>query len=985
MPFNHITFKQLKGLHLQANSFSLPEGCLEEATNVVCAQDSTIIKRRGYYLFASPATTSNAMFFYSNTLMLVLSNAIARIDLSGTITNLTGDTVDTSNITSRSEQSNSNLYFTSNNGIMKIESPTSAVFKSGVAPGLDLQAYFTTNVGPIAPDTQVAYRIVFGRTDDNENLLLSAPSDILILANRNFESNASESAGTVTVTQIAHGLTSGDAIIITTSTGAGTPLTGTRIVNVTDADHFTFADGAASGITTLTWGVSKKTSIEASIPSEVNSTSYFYQIYRTTQSATQDTSPQPNFRLVVQTSLTSADLANGLIIYVDNIDDLFLGAELYTNPNSQEGELQANTRAPLALDMALFKNFMFYANTISRHKLLINLASSSSVYINNGDKLLVKQGLTTRTYTARSGVGNMRVTGTAITNIADITVHYVAHGLVTGDTIFVSGSVGTGNLPDGSHSVTVIDADNFKFAFVATGTVTSLDFQAVTNLAGERLFTLVGASPSVAAGIQRTSQALVKAINRDASSVIYARYISGFNDVPGKMAFEAKGFGAPFYLNASSTAFGNAFSPTIPTSGLVVISTDDVLPNGLFIGKEGEPEAVPTTNFIAVGAKNAAILRVAALRDSLLILKEDGIYRLNGDNITNFVVTVLDNTVFCKAANSVAVLNNQVYCLSNQGIVQITDTSASIESRSIELPITAVLGASNLGPATAGVAYESDRLYVLTTIAPNQTSATTVYVYNYITREWTQWDTLFKAAIVGPGDALHYLGLDGKVYKERKLQTKIDYCGQDYPLTVSSVSTDKLTVVFAGTAVIPQAGDIVVKAGVINRITRATIVGATVVCTFRQGTNFLAADVVTLYSQYVSRIKFAPIDAGTPHRAKQFSVFQVAFRNLSCTNLTVFFANEKFAGSESIVWDVGSQSVKGWGLEPWGLFPFGDSELINLEYTTGQCIELRTYIPRFAARGIFIQPVLQHSQAAEAFIVQSIGFAVRGYGERTVR
>lgn len=993
MPYAFINYSNLKGLHVQANSFIVPEGALEKADNMVASEDGSLKKRRGFFEFNTPTATANTLHFYNGTLMHLMESKIASLTTGGVATDLTGETVSVSGMTGRSSQSNGNFYFTSNNGIMKIESPAGPVYKSGIAPGLDLQGRFIDTTGPISPNVQVAYRVVFGRRDTNNNLLLGAPSDILILAARTISSNASFSAPTVTVTENSHGLTNGDSIKVFgtfDSGGAALGLSNEFVtITVIDPNSFSFTTTSTlTGLATITWGYEQTTELEFTVPEEVDSTDYFYQIYRSSQSASENTLPFSDFKLVIEEKLTAGQISNNAVIFTDDIDEIFLGAELYTNPNSQEGELQANTRAPKALDMATFKNHTFYANTVSRHSLNLNLISTATSLIVDSNYIEVTLGVTTRRYVARNGVGNQRVTGTTTNVLTVITVTYNAHGLSNADVIYVSAATGTGTLPSGEYTISNVSANTFDFTvLVAPTTLTDIDFQGVRTTAGYYMFYLEGPTTSVSQGIANTAKGLVKAIDRDPSSLIYARYTSGFETIPGKMFLQARGFGAAFSVTAQTTAVGQAFSPALPTSGTTVQSTNDTLPNNLFVSKIGEPEAVPIVNTIPVGAKNARILRIAALRDSLIIIKEDGIFRINGDTVLGFTgsVTALDNTVFCKAANSVAVLNNQVYALTNQGVVQISDASVGIESRAIELPIAAVLGNTNLEAQTSAAGYESDRLYLLTTLKPNNNSATTVYCYNYITNQWTEWDTLFKNAIVGPGDALHYIGLNGKLYKERKNQSKLDYTGQNYTLTVASVSVDTVTVTFTGTSVIPEIGDIVVKSDVINRVASVSVVGATVVVAFQRGTNLLVADTPTLYGKYLSSIRFAPLHAGDATRSKHFSIFQAIFRNASCSALTCFFQSDRFGGSESIDWVSDINTQVGWGLEPWGLFPWGDAETINLEYTTGPNTSLRTYVPRFAGRGKYLQPVLEHDQAGEQFVLQSIGVAVRGYGERTTK
>jgi hypothetical protein len=297
--------------------------------------------------------------------------------------------------------------------------------------------------------------------------------------------------------------------------------------------------------------------------------------------------------------------------------------------------------------------------------------------------------------------------------------------------------------------------------------------------------------------IDQTARYIVKAVNRNPNAGVYGLYTSGLTGAPGKMFLTSKDITSTAYaLTISNSAASDAFLPGIPTSGTTVSGVQDTFPNQLLVAKVGEPEAVPVVNSFNVGSQEAEILRVAALRDSLIILKEDGVFRLNGDSLNNFTVTALDTTVICKATDSVDVLNNSVYAFTNQGVVQITDASVRILSRPIEPVLSAILGTADLESVTSGISYESERLYLLATIRPNTTStvADAIYAYNYLTDTWALWtgETLvFVNGVVSTLDdkMLAIPAADTNVIvKERKDNTNVDYSGQEHPvLTINGL------------------------------------------------------------------------------------------------------------------------------------------------------------------------------------------------------
>jgi hypothetical protein len=986
--YNYPEIKNFDGLYLQANSFKVPDGAFEEASNVVISKDGIVSKRRGFYQYYDPsASVFNNLFNYQNKLLAVFANKISYFsdtgsspNLTGSITDLTGATVAvTGTRKSRGTQNNNNFYFTTDNGVLKLEAYNSAVSKAGTPPATDLRVDFLSSSGPIGGDTQVAWRIVFGKRDANDNLLLGAPGDIVALTNTPQTAVSwSRAANVVTVTNTGHGLAAGMIIIVSNSTGATPVPSGTFVVVSATATTFTFADTAANSSGVLDYTATRAARLEASVPSEITSTSenYFVQIYRTSQSGDSAVEPEANFKLVDERILTSAEITNRVLFYNDEVDDILLGAELYTNQNSREGELQANDRPPLCEDITLYKNHVIYGNCRTRHNLSFSLISTDN--INAGDIFQIKIGSTTLSYVVRTGVGNETVKAESVSGTTTITITYTAHGFSNGDTVYISRVTGT--LPEGTYTVSGVAANTF--VITSTGNSASdLDFQGLTN-GTNPIFTLDTATFPV--NLRKTAQNLVKAINRDPNSLVYARYTSGIEDVPGQMRLQAKGFTDAIYIKASTANMGADFFPVLPTSfaaGTQVYSRNDSLPHAFYVSKLGESEAVPLLNFFPAGARSKALLRVAALRDSLILVKEDGVFRVTGDSVENFFITVLDSTVFCMAPNSLDIINNQVIFLSNQGVCLVTENAVQIVSRKIDDVIQPIIGKANVATETAGVAYETERLYLLSTILPNDTTNTVVYVYNVLNDSWTTWDTLFKGGVIGPSDNLYVISSAGKLAKERKLQTKIDYTDQNFPVTVVSVASDKLSAVINAGAATPEVGDILIKSDVISKIMAVTPTGADFEVDFDLETNLLTADSVILYSKYDVSLKLAPMHGGLVGRMKQFAQMQIHFRDGSVSELFISFTGQTYGGSEQVTWQ--SQITNaGWGNAPWGFFPWGMDNGIDLTFSTQPAPVCRIYVPRFQQRNTFLQPVIEHKRAGEPLAIQAVSYAIRAYGER---
>ncbi len=1082
MSFSYPEIKDFAGLYKQANSFNTPDGALEQAENFVMSKDGVLQKQRGaydYYDATAAGKTLNNLFLYQGKLIALLSNGIAYFtetgsepSLTGVLNLLTGATVSvTGTRTARTAQSNGNFYSTTDNGIVKIEAYNGTVRKAGIPPALDLRAAFSAVNGQIEAQTQVAWRVCFGRRDANDNLLLGAPSDIVILTNSKVVSAAwVRATNVVTVTTTSpHGLST-SMQIVTSNPAGGTHTAATYTITVTSATTFTFAETAgddASG-NTLDYTATRAARLEISIPSEIDTASdgWFVHINRTTQSGDQTVSPEADFRLLDEHVLTSAEISAGVLFYDDDFDDLLLGEELYTNPNSREGELQANDRPPLCDDITVFKNHVIYGKLTTRH--MLNLQVIDTAVITAASFIEVLVDSTYRRYVARAGVANSMVLSSSVTSSSGLLITYNSHGFADGDTVYVSKVTG-GTLAVGFYYVRDSLTNSFKLTATVGGSAVAFNSETIVEFQGDAtretaatskawvrasnvvtvtsvahglqvgmtivvyasaggtadvalaqytivsvptadtftfaetglddgagntmsyapltsMFQVDAASASASVQLRNTAQGLVKAMNRDASALLYARYTSDIDDVPGKVRLQAKGFTGAMYLRASSTGVGGGLSPALPasfSSGTQVYSRSSDKPHAFAASKIGEGEAVPTGNTTNVGSRNADLIRNVALRDSMIVIKEDGVHRVTGDSVSNFVVTPIDTTITAVARSSISVINNQVMFLSNQGVVIVTDSSVQIVSRKIEELVQPVLANTDIDQETAAVAYETDRLYLISTSQPNVEGTSKTLIYNVLNDRWTESTRTFKQAAIGPADNLFMISTDNKIVRERKKQTKIDYCGQNYAVTVTAVAADLLSATITSVDAEPVAGWVLVKSEIFSRITAVESLGSnSYTLTFRNETNIVAADSLQLYAKYKSTVKLAPFHAGLVGRSKQFSSMSMHFRNTDVSELTFYFTNNFFDSSAYMTWTAVDASTDGWGDGPWGAFIWGEADSIDIPTGTLPAPIARTLIPQLVQRGTYIQPVIEHDQAGEPVNLQAIAWAVRAYGER---
>jgi hypothetical protein len=993
--------KKFAGLYLQANSLAVPEGALEEALNAVLRNDFQISRRRGFYNVFDPGVmvANRIVNFDEEIVLLTDEDGAYHFTDIGTAPNETLDEVANNGVIYTAdnrrinyEEANKNLYFTSNEGVKKLESFDGAVRNTGVPPGLDVRGKFEAINGPISFG-QVSYRVLWSLRDANSNLFLGSPSDSIVITNSRFDgiSYTNPSGNIVRVTQtVAHNLVAGMEINVENATD--TAINGLYAVT-TIVSELIFEFDKGSVVTTapgtLDWWADRTARIEFSIPQEIDDVNdgYTVRIYRSSTSGDNDVIPFGDFKLVAERTLTSTEITSGVGFYDDDLitDDL-RGEELYTNENSQEGELQANERAPIALDITLYKGYMVYGNVRTRHTIQINVVAPTNIVA--GQYIEIEIDPLVRRYVARGGVGNNTVTASA-SGTGTITVTYTAHGLANSDIVRVSRV--TGSLPEGLYTISGVTANTFAVTSIGNS-ATALDFQGVENSSGYNIFSFDTATDSPGIRVRNTALAIVKAINRDPDSEVYARYISAIDDVPGKIRLTAAGFGEQIRLRASNTATGQVFEPVLPTTFSTVKSDNDELPHVIYVSKAQKSESVPTLNYFEIGARNKAIKRIKALQDSLIILKEDGCFRLTGDSLSSFSIAPIDKTIEIINDAIADDLQNQIIALSNQGIVAISESSVEIISRKIEDVISPILGLTETKTVGCGFGYESDRLFVISTILPGQNDLTVTWVYNILNQTWTQWDVLCKDGVVGPNDTLFIIDSDGVIRKERKNFTKVDYCDQNYDITVDSVDSNLMGALVTSIVAVPQVGDVIIHNSTITRIRAVTLAGANQYqLDFANVTNLEAPQAAILYSGYNMILTPAPFDAGQRSVVKHFSECHLHLKTHGITRATMDFRGQYYSSDteydwlDSVTLDGGTLSGGGWGLDPWGQFPWGNIDSDLLKYGSQSLLSIRTLVGRNSARSPWVQVRFKHFEAAEPIELQAITWLYRAYGTRFSR
>ena len=347
-------------------------------------------------------------------------------------------------------------------------------------------------------------------------------------------------------------------------------------------------------------------------------TNDFYQIYRSpiaqatgTQVLNTDIFPSNELQLVYEGYPTSAQIAAGTITVLDITPPQFAGAFLYTNQVTGDGILQANNVPPYALDINLYKNCVFYANTKTLYGQPLSLLGVAQMIAEaeagGHPSITITNGIETFTY--YFVVGNPEIT--QITTVPDVAgnlagKYFTLNSATNADQYYfwyvVSGT-GTDPAPAGLTGIQININTGDSAAVVAqkttnvinsvildfTATVTSNVITVTTvgegvttaGTAGTSGFAVTvtqpgtGANPALnqvllsnsispAEAVDETAQSLVNIINLSNNGFVNAFYLSSVQSVPGQIQLQATDLGQPaFYILGSDDSVGASFNPNI--------------------------------------------------------------------------------------------------------------------------------------------------------------------------------------------------------------------------------------------------------------------------------------------------------------------------------------------------------------------------------------------------------------------------------------
>lgn len=517
--------------------------------------------------------------------------------------------------------------------------------------------------------------------------------------------------------------------------------------------------------------------------------------------------------------------------------------------------------------------------------------------------------------------------------------------------------------------------------------------------AEERMFKLVTDEDTTEENIEFTARGLVRVINRDPNNdLLYAHYSSGIDDASGKVLIRTRSPAlGDFSITASSSTVGDSFKEPIPTSGEDFAPEVSTVPNGLAYSKLLEPDAVPDINIIFIGSRAEPIQRIFPLKNALIILKNDGVYKLSGNSPASFLLQVLDPAVSCRFPKAAALLNDAVYCLSTQGIVRVNENGTVAIGFAIEDRVRNIASYNGCAKMAFAVANEEARhIVIFTQKDSGDLNAKIGWVYNYLTKEWTTWSKPVSCGISLLGQREMYLGHahDEYILKERRgvsRRNSGDYMDED--ITVQLGGTPTTTIEFTYDYDVPiRAGFLFTQAstdpnaGGSSKIKSITsIAGAARPFTVTAVLESAIAGIAATTADHThkvslpidSLVKWAPQNLGMSEHPKQFSQAIITMESSTALTNEMGFYSDAVPVSEWVGPIVLNTPI-GWGQGAWGTSGWGDTETVAV-------VPLVSPVPRQHQRCRELTLMFRHRVANEEFNIESVALKFKAYTGTLVR
>lgn len=901
----------IRGVHTYNSELSgVPKGALKVGRNISLNRLNLAEPRRGFNILARalPGGSDRAQVLLDYSGGLMAHTGTELYYDNGSAWVSRGTVSPVSGQKLRYAIGNRNLYLATSAGIYKTDSLSTSVSLAGIPKAIHMTLTLDGASGFLANNYRVGYRHIFGRYDANDNLIQGGVSQKSIIDN-----------------------TSG----------------GTRNVRV----RCYFPAGLSAGD--------------------------FLQVYRTLEVTGSSVQPDEEYQLCYEVVLSSSDLTTGYFEFVDIVDEDLLGDFLYTS-TSQGGIANDHAVIPFARDICVYKQSLFYASPRYRHSLQITLLATGTNGLQDGDTVTFTRGSNVVTYTAKTTPRTFTFPAADVTTGTD-SITEASHGLTTGLQVKLSSS---GSLPSplnatSNYWVIVVDANTFKLATSRANALANSPIDLSSQGTGTHTLTVqtdfrLYTGGTAATDIRDTVYAFVAAINQNAEDFVYAYYLSGSNDLPGKVLIQARDLTDTEITITSSRS--QTWQPALasPATNLNTTSSSEYK-NGLVFSEQGQSEHVPLANVLFIGKPDKYILRILPLRDAIIILKEDGAYVLRGDDKFSFSVTELDLNAILLAPECVTVGNNTCYAYLDTGFAAITDNAVTIISIPIKDQLLAIQGTA-LDETIAlshAQSYDTEgKIFFWVPESDGDTFSEKAWVYDFYNEEFVEWSVPALSAVIY--DKKLYLGdpSTNKVKVERKTLTFQDIC--DYGQSVTIVSQTTVTLVLSSVTDMAP-GDILSQGSDFAYIVSVDNTGSSVTVDLNITWDTLSP--LDHLKGIPVEITWNPDFAGNPAGYKHYQEAIILFKRGFLKEATLSFYSDLYSGVQPVECEAPA------GTGAFGIFDFGDGTFGG----EASQIPVRKAVPRNAAKCDLLYVTFSQSVAWSDFQLNGLSLVYNPISVRMTR
>ncbi len=337
----------------------------------------------------------------------------------------------------------------------------------------------------------------------------------------------------------------------------------------------------------------------------------------------------------------------------------------------------------------------------------------------------------------------------------------------------------------------------YEFSLVVVGSGGLANMHTVT--VGASTFTgttaaIVGASSgtnfpietggSAAQNIRNTALNLCAAVNRTTACTFSAFYVSGPDDLPGRILLVQKDMSrdTSAALNAATTAPAAAFVPSYSSDNF-----PNYLPkkrNRVWHSKDGQPDAVPLGNYNDLGSQLNEVMAIIPLRSGQFAFTKEGLFRGTGAG-GRFQWRLFDPTVKLMFPRAAVFASNRIYALATEGLVAVSESGVERLSGPLSQLFSSSIAFLQADDASSFI-IASEAVEELQIHIGGSNTGLWTFVYNYGTGAWT------TSTLLGKDGASHEFGK----YGERRYLLRGNRAHQEKPSSSAdgpfTVSTDGL-------------------------------------------------------------------------------------------------------------------------------------------------------------------------------------------------